>query len=320
MRAISRIAGVSINTVTKLLVDAGEACAAYHDENVRNVKAKRIQCDEIWAFCYSKQKHVATAKAPPVGAGDVWTWTAVETTSKLIVSYVSGGRDGEYAMALMDDLRERLATRVQLTTDGHKAYLQAVEGAFGDDIDYAMLVKLYGEAPESMKGRYSPADCIGTRKTKITGNPDRDHISTSYVDRQNLTMRMHMRRFTRLTNAHSKKLANHHHMIALYFMFYNFVRINQAVKMPPAMAAGIETRLWEMEDLAAMIEAYHRPTPTFTVHMMKDGSEYYVLMNPNAYAPMLHIEGFASEAEAQTWVANESKAWFAKLADAQARM
>jgi IS1 family transposase len=256
MRAITRITGVSINTVTKLLIDAGTACAAYHDEHVRNVKAKRIQCDEIWAFCYSKQKHVAGAKAAPAGAGDVWTWTAIDTASKLIVSYVSGGRDGEYAMALMDDLRSRLATRVQLTTDGHKAYLEAVEGAFGEDIDYAMLVKLYGEAPESMKGRYSPADCIGTRKTKITGNPDRDHVSTSYVERSNLTMRMSMRRFTRLTNAHSKKLANHHHAQALYFMFYNFARINQAVRMSPAMAAGIEGHLWEMKDIAELVEAH----------------------------------------------------------------
>ena len=255
MQAISRITGVSINTVTKLLVDAGTACAIYHDQHVRNVKAKRIQCDEIWSFCYSKQKNVATAKAAPAGAGDVWTWTALDTESKLIVSYLSGGRDSEYAMVLMDDLRARLANRVQLTTDGHKAYLEAVEGAFGEDIDYAMLVKLYGEAPEAMKGRYSPAQCIGTRKTKITGNPDRDHVSTSYVERQNLTMRMSMRRFTRLTNAHSKKLANHHHAQALYFMFYNFARINQAVRMSPAMAAGIETRLWDMADIAALVEA-----------------------------------------------------------------
>jgi IS1 family transposase len=255
MRAISRITGVSINTVTKLLEDAGAACAAYHDEHVRNVKARRIQCDEIWAFCYSKAKNVVTAKAAPAGAGDVWTWTAIATESKLIVSYLSGGRDGEYAMALMDDLRSRLANRVQLTTDGHRAYLEAVEGAFGDDIDFAQLVKLYGDAPESMKGRYSPAECIGTRNTKITGNPDRDHVSTSYVERQNLTMRMSMRRFTRLTNAHSKKLANHHHAQALYFMFYNFARMNQAVRMSPAMAAGIETRLWEMKDIAELVEA-----------------------------------------------------------------
>jgi IS1 family transposase len=255
MRAISRITEVSINTVTKLLEDAGEACAAYHDKHVRNVKARRIQCDEIWAFCYSKQRNVRTPKAAPNGAGDVWTWTALETQSKLIVSYVSGNRDSEYAMALMDDLRCRLANRVQLTTDGHRAYLEAVEVAFGDDIDYAMLVKLYGEAPERTKGRYNPAECIGARKTKVTGRPDRDHVSTSYVERQNLTMRMSMRRVTRLTNAHSKKLANHHHAQALYFMYYNFARVNQAVRMSPAMAAGIETRLWDMGDIVDLIDA-----------------------------------------------------------------
>jgi len=256
MRSISRVVDVSINTVTKLLVYAGTACAAYHDAHVRNVKAKRIQCDEIWAFCYSKQKNVSGAKAAVDGAGDVWTWTALETETKLMVSYLSGGRDSEYAMALMDDLRGRLANRVQLTTDGHKAYLNAVEEAFGDDIDYAMLVKLYGETPESHKGRYSPAECVGTRKTKITGNPDRAHVSTSYVERQNLTMRMSMRRFTRLTNAFSKKLENHHHAQALYFMFYNFVRIHKTLKVTPAMAAGISDRLWSMEDIVAVIDAH----------------------------------------------------------------
>jgi IS1 family transposase len=254
MRAISRITGVSINTVTKLLEDAGAACAVYHDEHVRGVKATRVQCDEIWSFCYSKQKNVAAAKRKDLAWGDVWTWTALATDSKLIISYLSGGRDGDYALALMDDLRSRLANRVQLTTDGHKAYLSAVEEAFGDDIDYAMLVKLYGAGPES-PGRYSPAECIGTRKTKITGNPDSGHVSTSYVERQNLTMRMSMRRFTRLTSAHSKKLANHHHAEALYFMYYNFARMNQAVRMSPAMAAGIETRLWEIKDIAELVEA-----------------------------------------------------------------
>lgn len=255
MRAISRVTGVSINTVTKLLVDAAAACADAHDRLVRNVKATRVQCDEIWAFCYSKQKHVAPAKASPAGAGDIWTWTALETTSKLMISYVSGGRDAEYAMILMDDLRSRLANRVQLTTDGHKAYLSAVEEAFGGDVDFAQLVKLYGPAPQGPEVRYSPAQCLGARKTAITGNPDKKHVSTSHVERSNLTMRMGMRRFTRLTNAHSKKLENHHHAQALFFMFYNFVRINQAVRMSPAMAAGIETRLWEMSDIVALIDA-----------------------------------------------------------------
>lgn len=258
MRAIARITGVSINTVTKLLVDAGNACSAYHDEHVRNVKAKRVQCDEIWSFCYSKQKNVASAKRQDLAYGDVWTWTAIDAGSKLVISYLSGGRDSSYAMGLMDDLRGRLANRVQLTTDGHRAYLEAVEEAFGEDIDYAMLVKLYGASPEG-EHRYSPAECIGARKTNITGNPDRNHVSTSYVERANLTMRMSMRRFTRLTNAHSKKLANHHHAQALYFMYYNFVRINQAVKMSPAMAAGIESRLWEMSDIVKLIDAAEGP-------------------------------------------------------------
>ncbi len=254
MRAIARVTGASFNTIAKLLVDAGVVCAEYHDTHVRNVKAQRVQCDEIWSFCYSKQKNIATAKRQDLAYGDVWTWTAIDARSKLVISYLSGARDSEYAMGLMDDLRSRLANRVQLTTDGHKAYLEAVEGAFGEDIDYAMLVKLYGASPDSAKGRYSPAECIGARKAKITGNPDHDHVSTSYVERQNLTMRMSMRRFTRLTNAHSKKLANHHHAQALYFMYYNFVRINSAVKMSPAMAAGIESRLWEISDIVKLID------------------------------------------------------------------
>jgi IS1 family transposase len=255
MRAISRVCDVSINTVTKLLEDAGAACAAFHDEAARGVQAKKIQCDEIWSFNYAKAKNVATAKAAPTWAGDVWTWTALDSDSKMIVSFLVGGRDSEYAMAFMDDLRGRLANRVQLTTDGHKAYLNAVDEAFGIDIDYAMLVKLYGEAPEAFKGRYSPAECIGARKERITGNPDKAAVSTSHVERSNLSMRMHMRRFTRLTNAHSKKFENHCHMVALYTVWYNFVRTNKAVRMPPALAAGVTDRVYEMADIVALIDA-----------------------------------------------------------------
>ena len=258
MRAISRITGVSINTVTKLLIDAGLACARFHDENVHGVKARRIQCDEIWSFCYAKQKNVATAKAAPAWTGDVWTWTALDSDSKMIVSYLVGGRDGEYAMAFMDDLRGRLANRVQLTTDGHKAYLNAVEEAFGADIDYGMLVKIYGEGPKT-EARYSPAICTGARKETITGNPDKAHVSTSHVERSNLSMRMHMRRYTRLTNGHSKKFENHCHMVALYTVWYNYARINSAVKMAPAMAAGISSRLWEMTDIVALIDGREAP-------------------------------------------------------------
>ena len=254
MRSISRVADVSINTVTKLLVDAGEACAALHDREVQGVNATRVQCDEIWSFCHAKAKNVATAKAAPEGAGDVWTWTAIEAQSKLIVSWYCGDRSGASAMVLMDDLRDRIANRVQLTTDGHKAYLEAVEGAFGGDVDYAQLVKLYGPTITA-PGRYSPAECIGARKTPVEGKPDEKHIFTSYVERQNLTMRMSMRRFTRLTNAFSKKVDNHMHALALYFAFYNFVRIHKTLKVTPAMQAGVTKRLWSMEDIAEMVEA-----------------------------------------------------------------
>jgi IS1 family transposase len=260
MRSISRVADVSINTVSKMLVEAGEACMILHDETVRNVKASRIQCDEIWSFCHAKQKNVATAKAAPEGAGDVWTWTAIDADSKLIVSFFVGDRSGESAMVLMDDLRARLSNRVQLTTDGHKAYLEAVEGAFGGDVDYAQLVKIYGETV-GPKGRYSPADCTGIKKIKVEGNPDIKHVSTSYVERQNLTMRMSMRRFTRLTNAFSKKLDNHIHALALYFVFYNFTRIHKTLRMSPAMAAGVTNRLWSLDDVIARIDQL-APQPT----------------------------------------------------------
>jgi IS1 family transposase len=255
MRSIARVCDVSFNTVNKLLIDAGTACARFHDETVRNVKATRIQCDEIWSFTAAKQKNVASMKKPVQGAGDTWTWTGIEAQSKLIISWLVGGRDGEYALAFMDDLKSRLANRVQLTTDGHKAYLNAVEEAFGADIDYAMLVKLYGEAPEAHKGRYSPAECIGARKERIEGSPDPKHVSTSYAERQNLTMRMAMRRFTRLTNAFSKKWENHVHMVALYTVWYNFVKQHKTLKgITPAMAANVTTRLWSIEDIVTLVE------------------------------------------------------------------
>ncbi len=256
MRSISRVVGISINTVVKLLVDAGKACAAYHDEHVRNLKCKRIQCDEIWAFCYAKQKNVETAKKVVYGASDVWNWTSLDADSKLICNWVVGSRDASYAYALMHDLCSRLTNRVQLTTDGHKAYLEAVESAFGGDIDYAQLVKLYGDTPESAKGKYSPAECNGSLKKVIEGKPDKKDISTSYVERQNLTMRMSMRRFTRLTNGFSKKLENHEHALALYFVYYNFVRIHKTLRVTPAMAAGITDKLFEMADIVKIADDY----------------------------------------------------------------
>jgi IS1 family transposase len=256
MRSISRVCDVSINTVSKLLVDAGKACAAFHDEKVRGVKARRVQVDEIWSFTAAKQKNVASMKAPVEGAGDTWTWTAIEAETKLLITWLVGGRDSDYAIAFMDDLRDRLANRVQLTSDGHRAYLEAVEGAFGGDVDYAQLVKLYGNVSESAKGRYSPAECIGARKERIEGSPDPKHISTSFAERQNLTMRMQMRRFTRLTNAFSKKFENHMHMVALYTVCYNFVKQHKTLKgISPAMAAGLSETLWSMTDLVAMVDA-----------------------------------------------------------------
>jgi IS1 family transposase len=253
--AITRLTGASKNTVVKLMVDAGKACAAYHDEHVRNLKAKRVQVDEIWSFTYAKQKNVAKAKTAPPNAGDTWTWTAIDADNKLMISWLVGGRDSAYAMVFMDDLRSRLGNRVQLTSDGHRAYLEAVEGAFGGDVDYAQLVKIYGASPESAIGRYSPAECTGARKTPIEGNPDPRHISTSFAERQNLNMRMHMRRFTHLTNAFSKKVENHMWSVALFTTFYNFVRIHRTLRMSPAMAAGVTDRLWEIGDIVALVEA-----------------------------------------------------------------
>ncbi len=263
MRAAARIAGVSINTVSKLLVEAGQACAGHHDEAVREVQARRVQCDEIWAFCYAKEKNVALAKKAPAGAGDVWTWTAIDADSKMILAYEVGDRSGETAIEFMDNLRARLANRVQLTTDGHRAYLEAVEGAFGGDVDYARLMKLYGalDAGRSAARRYSPAECTGLIKRKIEGNPDPADISTSYVERSNLSMRMGMRRFTRLTNAFSKKVENHLHMLALYFFHYNWCRSHKSLHgATPAMSAGLARSFMSLEELVDMIDA-RAPAP-----------------------------------------------------------
>jgi len=250
LRATSRLADVSINTVTKLLVGLGEACAEYHDLNVRNVRSQRVQGDEIWCFVGAKAKNVTPEKQAQ-GWGDTWTWTALDADSKLCLSYRIGGRDGAIAFEFMQDLASRLANRVQLTTDGHRVYLNAVEDAFGSDIDYAMLVKIYG-ADSANDSRYSPAECIDCKPIAITGRPDPTHISTSFVERQNLTMRMGMRRFTRLTNGFSKKVQNHAAMVAIHFMHYNFARIHKTLRVTPAMAGGLADHVWSFEEIVLL--------------------------------------------------------------------
>jgi IS1 family transposase len=254
LRAITRMSGVSRTTLQKLLEDAGQAFSEYQDRTLVNLNSKRVQVDEAWAFCYAKQKNVATAKAAPAGSGDIWTWVGIDAESKLAISYFVGGRDGEAALEFMSDLGKRLANRVQLTSDGHRAYLDAVEETFGADIDYAQLVKIYGAAPEGNTRRYSPAECTGAVKHRVTGNPDARHVSTSYSERLNLNIRMGNRRMTRLTNAFSKKAVNHAHMMSVYFMHYNFVRIHQTLKVTPAMAANVTPKLWEMSDMVQVLE------------------------------------------------------------------
>ncbi len=252
IRSTVRMTGAAKNTVTKLLVDIGQACAEFHDITVRNLTCKRIQCDEIWAFVYSKQKNVPEDKQGEFGYGDVYTWTGMDSDTKLMVSWLVGKRDASYGEIFMHDLASRLSNRVQLSTDGHKAYLEAVESAFGGSIDYAMLIKLYGASQDEV--RYSPAACIGAKTKVISGEPDAQHIGTSHVERQNLTMRMGMRRFTRLTNAFSKKVENLEHAISLHFVYYNFVRVHQTLKTTPAVAAGIADHIWTIEDIVGLLE------------------------------------------------------------------
>lgn len=255
MRSVSRVVDVSINTVAKLLIDAGNACAAFHSEKVVGLKSKRIQCDEIWSFCYSKHSNTPREEKKK-GRGDVWTWTAIDAESKLIVSWMVGRRDADTANIFMQDLAGRLANRVQLTTDGLHHYLEAVEQAFHGQIDYALLVKIYGKPEGSAnERRYSPAPCLGTKTKRVHGAPNAQYTSTSFVERQNLTMRMSMKRFGRLTNAFSKKLDNHIHALSLYFVFYNFTRIHKTLRVTPAMAAGLTDRVWDMADVVALIDA-----------------------------------------------------------------
>lgn len=257
IRAISRMTGASKNTIVKLLTDAGQACSEYQDRVFVNLPCKRLQADEIWSFVYAKQKNVPEEKRGQFGYGDVWTWTALDADNKLIVCWHVGTRDADAAYAFMMDVAGRLANRVQLTTDGHAAYLSAVDAAFsrGPGVDYAQLVKIYGTSPEAQR-RYSPPICLGAQKSEIRGTPDPEHISTSYVERQNLSMRMGMRRFTRLTNAFSKKLENHMHALSIYFMHYNFVRIHQTLRTPPAMAAGVTDTLWSLEDIVRIVDEW----------------------------------------------------------------
>jgi IS1 family transposase len=254
IRATVRMTGVAKNTVAKLLVDIGAACTRYQDQAIRNLSCKRIQCDEIWSFCYAKQKNVPVEKQGEFGSGHVWTWVAMDAETKLIPSWMIGSRDGYAAYRFVQDLAGRLRNRIQLATDGHRVYLQAVESAFGSDVDYAMLIKMYGNDFEQ-ETRYSSAECIGTEMRVISGDPEPAHISTSFKQRQNLTMRMQMRRFTRLTNAFSKKVENHAAAVALHFMHYNFCRVHQTLRVTPAMEAGIADHVWTIEEVVSLLEA-----------------------------------------------------------------
>jgi IS1 family transposase len=254
INATCRMTGVAKHTVLKLLKDLGCAAASYHDHHVRNLRVRRVQADEIWAFVYGKDKNL-TMEQVQAGAGSIWTWTALDADTKLIISYTLGDRGADTALAFMQDVASRVSNRIQLTTDGHRVYADAVEDAFGSEIDYAMLVKIYGASNDNPESRYSPATCIGCRTGVLAGSPDSKHISTSFVERQNLSMRMGMRRFTRLTNAFSKKLENHGHAVALYFMHYNFCRVHKTLRVTPAMEAGLTDHVWDIEELIALLNS-----------------------------------------------------------------
>lgn len=254
IRGTVRMTGAAKNTVAKLLVDLGAVCAEYQDKTLRNLPCKRLQLDEIWSFVYAKQRNVPDDLKGIFGYGDVWTWTALDADTKLMASWLVGSRNSEAAMAFADDLAGRLASRVQVTTDGLNAYLEAVDTAFGGQVDYSVLVKIYGQGPEGQR-RYSPPVCVGTKRQRMIGKPDSEHVSTSYVERQNLTMRMHMRRFTRLTNAFSKKVENLNAAVSLHFMWYNFARIHQSLRITPAMAAGVTDHVWSLEEICGLLES-----------------------------------------------------------------
>ncbi len=254
IRATCRMTGAAKNTVVKLLVDLGAVCSAYQDTAMRNLSCTRLQCDEVWSFCYAKEKNVPDEHQGEFGYGDVWTWTAIDAATKLVPTWHVGKRDTTAAVAFIDDLAGRLANRVQLTTDGHKPYLEAVEGAFGSEIDYAVLIKIYGPDPTAEK-RYSPSVCTGADKIVVQGNPDPVHISTSYVERQNLTMRMSMRRFTRLTNGFSKKVENLAAAVSLHFMYYNFARVHKTLGTTPAVAAGVADHVWSIREIAELLDS-----------------------------------------------------------------
>jgi len=254
IRATCRMTGAAKNTVMKLLVEIGEAASMYQDEHLRGLYTRRIECDEIWSFCYAKKGNVPEEHRGEFGFGDVWTWVALDADSKLAITWLVGERGGRDASAFMGDLAERLSQRVQITTDGHKAYLDAVERTFGADVDYAQVYKEYGKDPSEPDTRYSPAKCTSIERRAIMGNPDKRHISTSYVERQNLTMRMGMRRFTRLTNGFSKKVENLAAAVSLHFMHYNFGRVHNTLKMTPAMAAGLTDHVWSLEEIAGLLD------------------------------------------------------------------